>query len=760
MLWRIQQLRRVGRFEKWDSAAARRDEARFRRLTLVYGRNASGKSTLSRVLHAAAQQSTSEMALDRTLSCDGTSEVTLELASGTCRFNGAEWTGPVPNVVVFDRSYVESNIYIGRKSSKDHRKELLRLALGPADVRDAKELDELNERGRGLRAKLAAQNAIIDAAAAASQLLVKAFISLPRVDALADAQSKAEATLGEIGKEIHKRARPSQLPDVPTLALQRIEAVLARDARAISGEIAAIVGTHLAKLGDGGEAWVREGLQHQSGDECPYCARALDGTRLVELYGEWFDRTYDAHIAQVNAELEAVVQFASWWRDVAAVGRSNVSAFNAWSELQRPAFDSTARKAEHAEIVATVQRLLETKRTEPTRVVDASPLMPLRTIDARLRASVHQYNERVASISAEIERRIEAARATPIDTARSDVRRLDATAARYSPGVAAAVEEKLQLEEAIAQLKLDKDAADARMKARANGKLASFATKVNRLLELLCADFRLEELGTERSGGSPALRFMLRVEAGRFEVASSSGEERLARVLSEGDRSTLAFAIFLHSIGEHGDLSEKTIVFDDPMTSQDAQRSESTAEQITVLAVRAAQVLVLSHSAAFLEQVAYDWRRHESARANELVELELDRGARALIPWSAHEFLQLEHTRRIAELHAFVKSPTSDRIALKMHGEIRKVLEGHMRVTRPDLYEGRNTTLEPILGRLKADDRLRSEVGIDVIEWERVCAFGARGNHDASALRIEPPSAEMIKAMARRALDLVGASAR
>src|SRR5258705_13664763 len=106
MLLRIAQLLRVGRFGRWDSNAARRDEARFKRLPLIFGRNASGKSTIVRTCTAAATADAAELELDRTLESASAPEVTLELDTGICRFNGTAWTGPAPKVLVFDRRFI------------------------------------------------------------------------------------------------------------------------------------------------------------------------------------------------------------------------------------------------------------------------------------------------------------------------------------------------------------------------------------------------------------------------------------------------------------------------------------------------------------------------------------------------------------------------------------------------------------------------------------------------------------------------------
>lgn len=125
---------------------------------------------------------------------------------------------------------------------------------------------------------------------------------------------------------------------------------------------------------------------------------------------------------------------------------------------------------------------------------------------------------------------------------------------------------------------------------------------------------------------------------------------------------------------------------------------------------------------------------------------------------SAEDHVQSEHVRRVEELESFVSSPASDRLAPRMHGEIRKLLEGHVSTTYPHLYDGRSSTLEPIIARLKADEATRRTTGWnddEVAELERLCAFGARGNHYGSAAPVAAPSPEQVRLMARRALTFV-----
>jgi wobble nucleotide-excising tRNase len=764
MLFRIRQLLRVGRFKGWNSQAAGRDEVRFRRLTLVFGRNASGKSTLVRVCRAASDGDAAELQLDRTLSEAAPPEVTLEHDGGTCRFDGTNWVGPKPKALVFDKRFIEANVYVGQRSTKEHRKELLRIALGEDDVTYARELDNLTTRGRALANALNVHTARISSAAAAYRMTPEAFESLQPINDLSTALSDVQNRIKEaqVADEISKRLRPNALPAPPPLDFDKHRLLLSKDSTRIGDDAAARVRSHLDhRLGGTGETWLQRGLSHDDGHTCPYCAQPLEGVELVGLFRAWFDRSYDELIAQIDAGVSRIDDVLLWWRQVTAVGQGNLKAFPQWSDisqLPRPSLDSTQRKADLDHVASTLRFQLEAKRQNPMKASAPPDLERLTSVFERIRVAVDRYNGGIAEARARIEERISALSSLSMDALTKQRTQIEATAQRYSESIVEAVSEKARIEREQLEIKQEKEVADVLMKERTRGKLLTFATRVNHLLEALCADFQLEDLGTERTGGATGARFSLRIDAGSLEVSTPDSEERFARVLSDGDRSTLAFALFLLSLDDVPGLSEHVIILDDPMTSQDSQRSEATAEQVTKLVARTKQVIVLSHHAPFLHQVAYDWNRHERDIGHELVEVELDKRTKTLVAWSAADHLRSEHHRRIVELEAFVESPGPDRHAGRMQGAIRKVLEGHVRSTHPSLYDQSTSSLEAIIRRLKGDVLLLRKTGWSdeaLAELDRLCAFGARGNHDGSGVSVEPPSPEEIRSMARRALNLI-----
>jgi wobble nucleotide-excising tRNase len=751
VLVKVAQLLRVGRFQRWDGRIA----SKLARLTLIFGRNASGKSTLVRTLRAAAAGSAADVLLDRTLDVTQPPAVQLDFTAGPYKFDGVTWKGERPTIHVFDRKFVEDNVFVGTLSSKRHRTQILQIALGAEEVSLALNLDGLSKQGRELAHEQGPHDKLVRATVAKHGMTEVAFLALSPVEHV-EAVRAALETRGHdasIERELEHRAQPTALRTIPRLDFAVLGTLLATT----TTEVAAAVRAHFDKrLRGNGEAWVRAGLAFVDGKTCPFCAQSVTGAKgdLIGAFATHFDRAYVDLAGAIDIALAAARSIATWWSEVAKTAQVNTRAIEAWDEAI--AFD-VELEADAAEVATELTALLEAKAKRPTQAVATRALAEVRAAYERLAKATADYNTAVEKMHVVITKRLKAvasARADGASAAASVVaerRRLDAAVDRYSEPVVHALAERTRLASEISRIDTAKKFAVDDMHKKKLGQLVQFTARMNELLGMLCADFTLEELETERSGGTTGARFTLRIPAGRLSVASADGEAKLARVLSDGDRATLALALFVLSIERAPDLGEAIVVFDDPMTSQDAQRSEATAEQITRLAKRADQVIVVSHLAPFLLQVAYDWRRH-GGEAKALAELELDRSAMTLRSWSAEDHATDEHARRAAELRAFATDPANDAFAPRMHGEIRKLVEQRLRETRPQLYAHGTITLEALVRRLRADGELLAATkwtADDLEELDRLTAFAARAGVTPA------PEPEVVRGMARRALAFV-----
>jgi wobble nucleotide-excising tRNase len=129
---------------------------------------------------------------------------------------------------------------------------------------------------------------------------------------------------------------------------------------------------------------------------------------------------------------------------------------------------------------------------------------------------------------------------------------------------------------------------------------------MNEHLDNFNAGFRIAETTHTYPGGVATSSYQLVINKTRVDIGD--GRTPLDRpsfknTLSGGDRSTLALAFFLADLERDPDRQSRIVVFDDPMSSQDAFRRRQTIHEIRRTGRECAQVIVLSHDAAFLRQV-------------------------------------------------------------------------------------------------------------------------------------------------------------
>ena len=112
------------------------------------------------------------------------------------------------------------------------------------------------------------------------------------------------------GLLVRDRLLPISLPgfDIATLT-----EVLALNLPDLEAAAAAQVREHLRSLGNGGEAWVNDGMTRvdsASGgkphDTCPFCAQNLASSPIIQHYQAYFSRTYERLKSAIDEMVQGV----------------------------------------------------------------------------------------------------------------------------------------------------------------------------------------------------------------------------------------------------------------------------------------------------------------------------------------------------------------------------------------------------------------------------------------------------------------------
>jgi len=181
--------------------------------------------------------------------------------------------------------------------------------------------------------------------------------------------------------------------------------------------------------------------------------------------------------------------------------------------------------------------------------------------------------------------------------------------------------------------------------------------------------------------------------------------------LSEGDKSTLAFAFFIASLERTPELNKQIVIFDDPLSSLDETRRFNTVSLLSELSPKINQLCVFTHHEKFLEML------FDGIRDNKVLQILSDKtsGSRIEI-LDVDERRKGNHARRIEKMERYLAEdfgPTPDEI----QGDFRKIFETvlktkYYQVLIPEIKEkkGLSKLLIKLINEKLIDDSLHPKL--------------------------------------------------
>ncbi len=406
---------------------------------------------------------------------------------------------------------------------------------------------------------------------------------------------------------------------------------------------------------------------------------------MVTLYGQIFGKQYKAHIATITDATTALDDALG--EDartaVAATLSANVASAKAWEQYVQlgAALPHCADLGtDLAEAHSTAKDLLDRKRQSPLDAIEDAELTAKASAAlSRAAATLTAYNTAVETINTATN----GAQSTSATATEDDAKRAVANAkCRIARNEDAGVQRRI--EDYLAASRRDERAKNARKVTQRKLKDANEAAadhyhlRVNHYLERFGVSARITRPTNSMAGnaGSSDYSLIIRGESvprGRGPGAAPIPSFR--NTLSTGDKTTLALAFFLANLDHDGSLSQKVVVFDDPLASHDSHRRGKTVEAIKALCGRCLQLIVLSHDEYFLRDV----EKLCASITKASYQMEYSDG----YDWSAAKPVRLadlcrsDHTKRLDKLAAYADHRQGDPNDIVLH--VRQVIETHFR---------------------------------------------------------------------------------
>lgn len=694
MISRIQLLRNIGQFDSVSTGST----IPLGRLTLIYSENGRGKTTLAAVLRSLATGDPLPIAERKRLAAQHPPHVVLDCGGGPppAIFENNAWNRTLTGLVVFDDVFIDQNVHSGLAVQAHHRQNLHELILGAPAVALSRRLQELVARIETHNGELRAKERAIPAAAR-GPYSVDDFCALPPRGDIDEAIQEAERALAAARDQDAVRTTASfDSLTLPAFDLVAIDRLLQQDLPALDSATLARVQTHLAGLGQGGEAWVADGMrrvpqgQGTPGSQvCPFCAQDLRGSPLIEHYRAYFSESY-ASLKREVAQAVVAVNRAHGGEVAAGFERAvrvTVERRQFWSrfcEVAEVTLDTAAIVRDWGATREAVVAQLSAKQT--------APLDPMQ-LSGETRALVATFEGHRSTITA-INRQLQGANQAievakeRVATANSaaladDLARLKAIKARYEPGTPPLCDDYLQERAAKETTEQQRDQTKTALQQHRTTVFPGYQTAINLYLPGFNAGFRLDSVTYANTRGGPTCTYNVLINNTPVSVGGADpapGEPAFRNTLSSGDRNTLALAFFFASLDQDAGLADKVVVIDDPISSLDEHRALTTVQEIRRLAERSGQVIVLSHNKPFLCRL---WEGADSTLRAAL-EVVRDGTGSTLRAWDVAQDSITEHDRRHTRLREFLASSTGD--MREVARSIRPHLEGFLRVACPERF--------------------------------------------------------------------------
>jgi wobble nucleotide-excising tRNase len=759
MIKKVISLKNLGKFESYKASG----DVEFRKLTVIYGENGRGKTTLAAVFHSLQSQNPDYIFEKQTLGQSSPPTVDLRLENGNAAFRDGRWSITLPELEIFDSAFINENVFSGDYVGHDHRKNLYHFALGTQGVRLATRIEEIDQESREVTTALREKENEIRRAGLVDMAL-DAFLNLATTDDVEDRINSKEAEIETVkrAKEVLEKPPLSTLsyPDLPT---DRLKALLQRSLAEVHLDAEERIRRHIVEHTDqGNEEWIQQGLRYIITQTCPFCGSDLTGNELLAAYRVYFSQAYE----NLKNEVEALIQeiTRAWSSEVFGHQREKVTANKLLSEfwanhasIKCPSIDVESLQRGWDGIRKAAVTYLRRKATSPLEpILLGADWESVLTVCSADRDKVWEYNNAVTAANIMISERKHQLHVTVVKTLEDELVELRCSKLRHSDPMAAICVGYQELQRRKEALESERKKAKPELDNHTASMLGTYQDCINTYLRKFGADFRIAGAKTSFAGGKPSATYYLEIDQQRVNLGDekTSGQPCFKSALSDGDKNALAFAFFLAKLDQDPDpaLSMKVIVIDDPINSLDAHRITCTQQAIVSLTRRARQVVLLSHNAQFLRSV---W---DNVPDNESRTLYLGRNGRrsSIQEWDIAIATQSDYFRDYFTLDDYAASGSCED-PRNIARSIRPVLEGYLRVRYPKDFKS-NEWLGGFIQKIrKAPNESPLQHLVQKLDdLSAVNEYSAKYHHQSNpAADSEPLNEAELQAFVKRVLNLI-----
>jgi wobble nucleotide-excising tRNase len=704
MIEKFISIKNVGKFVNYSAPK----HVELERFNIIYGENATGKTTLSAILRSLKTNNIDYIKGRKTIDSDEEPEITIRLEGHNAEFSNNSWNTLFKNIEIFDAIFIAENVCAGYYVDHQHKKNLPLFALGEEGIQLVNRIVSLDQQIRQIGTRIRGKEEEIKRLMTVD-IPIDKYLELPRnddIDGKIAGQTTRIATL-ELSEVIIKKELLKGVK-MPDWSWDQTKSLVAQSLETISEEAERNVKEHIKNYLDGkGEEWIDYGLNHIKDDKCPFCEQTLENVDLIQDYQRYFDTSYKDFKKEVKEYLEYIQETFCTDNLIVIEGtiHGNYILKDFWSNYVTFDFDLISLDFEEIKrrwdlLSHKIFEHLERKLLNPLEtIVPNEDLLSEIEEFRNLQSNIVEYNRKVTELNGLIQETKKSIGTGNLNEAKNQLKRLQNQKIRHSPEGVRLCDEYKNLKDEKGDFEVEKVTARERLDQITQDLISEdgYQCSINRYLSNFGADFCIANQRTSYAGGRPSINYEIELCSKCIPLGDSEtpeSEPSFKNTLSEGDKSTLAFAFFLARLDHDEDIAEKILVFDDLINSLDIHRRNSTIQNILRLIPRARQVIVQTHDPIFAR---YLWNEADKSLTKCLC-LKREGMGSVIREWDIEAETAGEYFENYFILEGFLTEGRGKKITVARC--IRPLLECNLRLRFPGLFP-ESEWLGDYIGRIR-----------------------------------------------------------
>lgn len=628
MLKRLKKIIKTGVFRNAKNLA----QFEFGKLTVFYGQNTFGKTTLKDVFYSITKNDTQILFKRQSIPDDislkqhidmsfeeGGSEQTLKFENGTWNHNTLQ-----NRLLIFDNEFTHKNLITGYAVTRDNKESFSDFILGEEGVKLSEEIGRLKKDLQDAKGNVKKPDYLKNVS---YEKNIHDFLELK--------VSESEETLEKLKmqkvKELQNLADTEKIKNlkevqIPELRIEaEIETVLAlinaefkRDYKEVTAIVLQEIQNHLiAHVNDeGGQSWIAQGvMKYKKGDNCPFCGQSLSSViALVNAYNNYFNDNYknfakkiadNLNIYETDLSKKTFSIFSAFQTAQLVLG--DYKKYNPQIEYQvnlenLKLLDDAAQTALE-EDKRSISIKISSKKREPHMV------FPDIRISDNLKHAFQSLQKEMQTVAVALITAIKGAEKlkkehsllTAVDiigkkaVLEQEIELIIKKTARLKED--ASCQKYIRDIEKIKEFENDIKKKSTELEQQQSEYVKKYFNEFNAIYrELGSHGFELKSVTNNR--GYKKIYELKIIYKGK-EVSSDD----VSKVLSESDKRSLAFAVFLSKLKHIENKKNYIIVLDDPVVSFDEKRIRASVDIIKNITREFKQVIVLTHYPSLIKKL-------------------------------------------------------------------------------------------------------------------------------------------------------------